>query len=105
MLESYQLAHDQKKAARILEQADQQLLQRVKVVSRGRLATDEAGRLLMEAERQRILEVNARSLTEQARRKVERIERRRFAMIQRAASVRGKNDDEAWPSRPPTNNE
>jgi uncharacterized protein (DUF2267 family) len=50
ILESCSLAHDQRNAARTLEQANQQLLQRVMAVSRERLPTEEAGRLLMEAE-------------------------------------------------------
>jgi hypothetical protein len=49
ILESYRLAHDQKNAARILKQADQQLLQRSMVVSRERLPTEEARRILMES--------------------------------------------------------
>jgi hypothetical protein len=55
----------------------------------------------MEAERQRILEVNDQTAAKQARCEEERIAmnaeftmRRRFAMIQRAAPVRGKNDGE-----------
>jgi hypothetical protein len=51
ILESCRLAHDQRNAARTLEQADHRLLQRVIAVSRERLPTEEAGRLLMEAER------------------------------------------------------
>jgi hypothetical protein len=51
ILESYQLEHDQRNAAHILEQVDQQLFQRAIVAFHERLATEEAFRLLMEAER------------------------------------------------------
>jgi hypothetical protein len=129
ILESCRLAHDQGNAACTLERADQQLLQRVMAVSRERLPTEEAGRLLMEAERQRMLELNARALAEETRREDERlamiaesIMRRRFEMIQQVASApaspataryrpgresmaRAKNDSEAGPSRPPTDGE
>jgi hypothetical protein len=57
-------------------------------VSLERLPTEEAGPLLMEAERHKILELNARILTEKTRREEERLAmntefamRRRFAMI------------------------
>jgi hypothetical protein len=42
-------------------------------VSREGLPTEEAGRLLVKTERQRILELNARTLVEQARHEDERI--------------------------------
>jgi hypothetical protein len=71
-------------------------------VSCRRLPTEEAGRHLMEAEQQRILELNVGTLAKEACFEEERIAmnaeftmRWRFAMIQQAASVRGENDGEA----------
>jgi hypothetical protein len=68
--------------------------------SRERMSTEEARRLLMEAERQRLFELNARALAEETRREDERHAMsgessmtRWFAMIQRAAS---------GPASPPT---
>jgi hypothetical protein len=94
ILESCRLAHDQRNAARTLEQADHRLLQRVIAVSRERLPIEEAGRLIMEAERQRLLELNARALAKETRREDERlamnaesIMRRRFALIQQVTSA------------------
>jgi hypothetical protein len=64
-------------------------------VSRERFNTEDAGGLLVEGDRQRILELKARTLVEDTRRKDERLAmnakftmRWRFAMIQRAASPR-----------------
>jgi hypothetical protein len=72
ILESCQLAHGQRNAARTLEQVDQQLLKWVMAFTRKRLPTEEARRLLMEAERQRLFELNARALAEETRREDER---------------------------------
>jgi hypothetical protein len=115
ILESCRLEHHQRNT--FLEQVDQQLLQCVMSISGGRLPTEKARWLLMEAERQRILELNARILPEETRCEDERLAmkaeltmRRRFAMIQRDDSARGsmpqaKNNGEAGPSRPPTDGE
>lgn len=83
-LESYNMARDRETSDRVFQQMNDSILERQLEISLERAPTEEAGRLLMAAEREKLLELDARRHAEAATREETRLRLNEESRLRRA---------------------